>query len=97
MARTTVDIDTPLLKELKALRDREGRSLGRLVSELLAEALAARKRRGGKARPVKLKWHSGAMGPLIDINDPRVLKEFLAQEDAEKYLRLSKDTLTSSR
>ena len=97
MARTTVDIDTPILKELKAMREREGRSLGRLVSELLAEALAARKKGGPKRRPVRLKWNSGALGPLIDIGDPRAIKEFLAREDAEKLLRLSKGIPAAAR
>src|SRR5438874_2724178 len=90
MARTTVDIDTPLLRELKVLRDREGKSLGRLVSDLLAEALAARKKARAR-KPFKLKWHTGASNPRIDIHDPRVLKEFLAREDAEKHLRLSRE------
>jgi len=43
MARTTVDIDTPILKELKKLQKKEHRSLGQLVSPLLAEALDSRK------------------------------------------------------
>jgi hypothetical protein len=96
MARTTLDIDLPILKELKALREREGKSLGRLVSELVAEALAARKKGLGK-KPFKLKWHSKAMGPLIDIGDPRAIKEFLAQEDIEKFRRLSQDVPTKVR
>ena len=39
--RTTLDLATPVLKELKSLRDREGGSLGSLASRLLAEALTA--------------------------------------------------------
>ena len=38
--RTTIDIDDPILKDLKRLQKREGKSLGRLVSDLLAQALA---------------------------------------------------------
>jgi len=37
--RTTLDIDGPILSELKALQEQEGKSLGRLVSDLLARAL----------------------------------------------------------
>ncbi|KAB2867691.1 MAG: antitoxin, partial [Burkholderiaceae bacterium] len=37
--RTTIDIDDPILKDLKRLQRREGKSLGRLVSDLLAQAL----------------------------------------------------------
>ena len=36
--RTTLDIDDPVLRELKELQTREGKSLGRLVSDLLARA-----------------------------------------------------------
>lgn len=36
--RTTIDIDDPTLTKLKAIQTREGRSLGRLVSDLLAQA-----------------------------------------------------------
>jgi len=32
MARTTVDIDDPILRELKELQRRERKSLGRLIS-----------------------------------------------------------------
>jgi hypothetical protein len=32
--RTTLDIDDPVLKEIKRLQRREGKSLGRLVSDL---------------------------------------------------------------
>jgi len=38
--RTTIDISDPILKEIKAIHEREGRSMGSVVSELLAEALA---------------------------------------------------------
>ena len=37
--RTTLDIDDPVLRELKRRQAREGKSLGRLVSDLLARAL----------------------------------------------------------
>ena len=37
--RTTVDIDDPVLKDLKKLQKREGKSLGRLISDLLAQAI----------------------------------------------------------
>ena len=37
--RTTLDIDDPIVRELKRLREKEGKSLGRLASDLLARAL----------------------------------------------------------
>jgi hypothetical protein len=45
IVRTTIDIDDPILKELKRLQRREGKPLGRLASDLLAQARARRTRR----------------------------------------------------
>lgn len=39
MPRTTVNIDAPILQELKRLQREEGKSLGKLVSDLLAVAI----------------------------------------------------------
>ena len=64
--RTTLDIDDPILKEVKAIHQREGRSIGAIVSELLAEALASR--RPARARP-SFRWTSRPMKPLVDITD----------------------------
>jgi len=66
MARTTLDIDTPILKELKNLQKREHRSLGQLVSELLAEALMQRKH--PKQSPT-LTWVSQPMQARLDLGD----------------------------
>ena len=64
--RTTLDIDAPILKEIKALHQREGRSMGAIVSELLAEALA--RRRPARAAP-SFRWTSRAMKSRIDLSD----------------------------
>jgi hypothetical protein len=64
--RTTLDIDDPILKEVKAIRQRESRSIGAIVSELLAEALASR--RSARSRP-SFRWTSRPMKPLVDITD----------------------------
>lgn len=66
MARTTLDIDTPVLKEVKDIQKKEGLSMGKVVSLLLAEAIAQRRVPG--ATP-KLKWESRSMGALVDISD----------------------------
>jgi hypothetical protein len=64
--RTTLDIDDPILREVKAIHEREGRSIGAIVSELLAEALA---RRGpSRARP-SFRWTSRPMKSLVDLTD----------------------------
>jgi hypothetical protein len=64
--RTTLDIDDPVLREVKALHEKEGRSMGAVVSELLADALA--RRRASHARPV-FSWASRPMGALVDVSD----------------------------
>lgn len=65
--RTTLDIDDPILKDLKRLQRREGKSLGRLVSDLLAQALADSKQTPTAAR--EFCWISRPMGAPIDLND----------------------------
>jgi hypothetical protein len=63
--RTTLDIDDPILREVKALHEREGRSMGAVVSELLAEALA--QRRSSRVRP-SFRWTSRDMKALVDLS-----------------------------
>jgi hypothetical protein len=72
MARTTVDIDQPILRDLKRLQKREGKSLGRLVSDLLAEALA-RHGEASRGRPASFRWVSRPMGARIDLSDKDAL------------------------
>ena len=79
MARTTLDIDTPVLKELKRLQRSEGKSLGRLVSDLLSEALAGRKQ---DSTPRELVWTAQDMGALVDIRDKAALHAALDERDS---------------
>ncbi|HEY3110315.1 MAG TPA: antitoxin [Chloroflexota bacterium] len=70
MARTTLDIDSVILTEVRALQKREARSMGSIVSELLAEALAQR----AEPRPApRLVWVSRPMTALIDVTDKDAL------------------------
>jgi hypothetical protein len=63
--RTTVDIDASVLRDLKRRQKQTGQTLGELVSELLARALA-----GDDAhRTQPLAWKSAAMGARIDLED----------------------------
>ena len=64
--RTTVDIDDPILREVKALQEKEGRSMSAVVSELLADALA--RRRTAQPRSV-FRWTSRPMKALVDLTD----------------------------
>ncbi len=78
--RTTIDIDDPVLKDLKRLQRREGKSLGRLVSDLLAQALVESRTRGAAA-PAFL-WTSRPMQARVDLTDKDAL--FDAMDDARK-------------
>lgn len=72
--RTTVDIDAPILREVKALQAREGKSLGRLISDLLARALkhdAAH----GHSRPGE--WIAKPMRARVDLLDKEALHRAL--------------------
>ncbi|HXE25774.1 MAG TPA: hypothetical protein VN637_12875 [Roseiarcus sp.] len=64
--RTTLDIDAPILKEVKALHEREGRSMGAIASELIAEALA--RRRSPRPAP-PFRWTSRDMKSQVDLSD----------------------------
>jgi hypothetical protein len=75
--RTTIDIDDPILKRLKDLQLRDGRSLGRLVSDLLAQALASEVK---EAAPRYFAWISSPGTLRVDICDKDALYEALEQE-----------------
>lgn len=66
MARTTVDIDASVLRELKKRQERERKTLGQLISELLAKALEAEDA-GGAAKP--LSWVTKDLQPRVDLED----------------------------
>ena len=73
--RTTIDIDDPILRDLKRLQQREGKSLGRLVSDLLAQSLALH--RAGPAASKPFQWASQPMGARIDLRDKDALLDTL--------------------
>lgn len=66
-----MDLDGPILRELKRLQKVEGKSLGRLVSDLLAQAMASRRVR--RPRPPAFHWTSRAMKARIDLADKEAL------------------------
>ena len=85
MSRTTLNIDTPLLEELRKLQKREGKPLGEMVSELVAEALAYRaSRRHSRSR--ELSWITRSMGARIDISDKEAL---YAAMDSDRETRVA--------
>lgn len=72
MSRTTIDIDPSVLKELKLRARREGKSLGRLLSEIAAAAL----KEGGRPE-VSFDWRSRSMHARIDLEDEEALNKTL--------------------
>ena len=68
--RTTLDIDDPILRQVKAIHEREGQSMGSVVSERLAEALARRHR--SHTRP-SFRWTSRPMNSLVDLTDKEMV------------------------
>jgi len=81
MPRTTVDLEVPILDELRTLSRREGRSLGKVISALVAEALAHR-RAGTARRP--LEWVAKPLGARLDVADKAALLAVLEQEDRDR-------------
>lgn len=80
MTRTTVDIDQPILDEVKRLAGSEGKSLGAVVSELLLEALDRHERKSD--RPEPFRWTSKPMGARVDLSDKEAVYEILDDLDA---------------
>jgi len=78
MPRTTLDIDAALLRELKKLQEEDGRSLGKIVSQLLAEALARRKT---APELPKLQWVARPMHALVVTSDKETVYGVLERGD----------------
>lgn len=75
MTRTTLDLDPGVLRDLKKRQKREGKSLGRLVSELLVVPLAV----GAPTEPREFKWISKDMGLLVDLEDKEAVRRALEE------------------
>ncbi len=66
MPRTTLDIDSSVLRELKRRQRQENKTLGQLASELLARSLAE----DSTAEPLPpLSWPSQNLRPRVDLDD----------------------------
>lgn len=75
MARTTLDLDPSVLAELKRRGRREGKSVGRIASELLARGLD----RDAPPEPQPFEWLARPMGARIDLDDPEAVRRALAE------------------
>ena len=70
--RTTLDIDEPILRDLKARAKAESKSLGRLASELLARALKLEEENSDTISRIDA-WISSPMGARVDFSDSEAL------------------------
>jgi len=62
--RTTIDLDDDVLRALKRRQRAERKTLGQLVSELLAQALAT-----DPGAAVDIRWTTADLRPRIDLDD----------------------------
>ena len=67
--RTTIDLDPAVLRELKRRQQVEGKTLGQLASELLAEAMSHEQPR---AVP-DFTWLTAGMQARVDLEDKDAL------------------------
>lgn len=75
MPRTTIDIDPTVLRELKKRQRRDGKSLGRLVSELLTVALGSDE----PESPGPLRWAARSMTARLDLEDKEAVRRALEE------------------
>lgn len=73
MPRTTIDIDPTVLRKLKQVQVREGKTLGRLVSELLAGAL----QRDRSESVAPFVWTVRPMQARVDLQDKEAVRRAL--------------------
>lgn len=81
MSRTTLNIDDPVLRDLKRLQKEEKKSLGRLVSDLLAWAIRARETK--QVEPPPFSWNTRRMKARVDLADKEALWSILDRDDDE--------------
>lgn len=74
MTRTTVDIDASVLRELKKRQERERKTLGQLISELLAKAMQSE---DPTAAASPLTWVAKDLEPRVDLEDKDALWSML--------------------
>jgi hypothetical protein len=77
MARTTLDLDPAILRELRRRSERQGKSMGRVASELLARAVAE----SADMPAPEFLWTSAPLGPaLVDLEDKEAVRLALDTE-----------------
>ncbi len=79
--RTTIDIDDPILKDLKELQALEGKSLGRLASDLLAQAISERRRSHNRVTEPSFKWGTKSMSAKVNLGDKDALLDAMEESN----------------
>ena len=80
--RTTLDIETPILLELKRLQKQERKSMGQLASELIAFALKARRDSAQRAAEAETTWIARPLGPAkVDLLDKEAVAAVTDADD----------------
>lgn len=69
--RTTIDIDDSVLKQVKSLGKKEGKSLGRIVSDLLARSLRTLRDACKDRNPRR--WITRPMASRVDLAEKRAV------------------------
>jgi hypothetical protein len=74
MPRTTVNLDPTVLRELKRRARAEGKSLGDVISQIVAPALRDDEAR----RPRTFRWSTARMGPAkVNLEDKEAVRRAL--------------------
>lgn len=72
--RTTLDLDSSVLYQLKERQRQQHKTLGQLASELLARALADT---APASQPAPLEWTVHPMGARVDLEDRDAVQRLL--------------------
>jgi plasmid stability protein len=74
MARTTINLDPAVVRELKRRGTREGKTMGQVASELLASAIA-----DARQDPApEFRWTAARLGlPKVDLEDKEAVRRTL--------------------
>lgn len=75
MPRTTINIDPTVLQELKRRQRRDGKPLGELVSELVADALD----RDSTEPETPFRWVARPMRAMVDLDDTEAVRRALEE------------------
>jgi hypothetical protein len=75
--RTTLDLDSSVLHQLKEYQRRGNKSLGQLASELLAKALADV---SAASESVPLAWTAQPMQARVDLEDRDAVQRLVDQD-----------------